>query len=103
MFMIFGFPFFNPKPICYLAKRKLTMLIEELQEFSLHLIESARFWAKAINLLFKVCYLRLKLRSLRFRYLKFSAENIDLSRKQCDLLLLKINYIFFDSGISERI
>src|SRR5439155_3803474 len=59
--------------------------------------------AKALKLLFKLCDLYLKVRSLRFRFLKLTSENCDLVSKYSDLLLLKINYIFFDSGISKRI
>ncbi len=100
--MIFGHSFGNIEHSCNPGKRHRA-LEKQFQELNLRFIERARFWAKAIKFLLKVCHLRLKLRSLRFSYLKLSAENSNLSRKQCELLLLKINYIFFDSGISERL
>jgi hypothetical protein len=76
---------------------------QQFEDLFRSLFKSALFWAKALKFQFKVCELRLKVRSLRLRHLKLVRENVNLVRKQTELLLLKVNYIFFDSGISERL
>src|SRR6266498_3344272 len=101
--MIFGFNFWNVKPASDLRSRKFFMPSEDLQNFNRRFVESTCLWLRALKLLLKVCYLFLEVRRLRFRYLKLTSENRNLVSKYSDLLLLKINYIFFDSGISERI
>src|SRR5438034_7263042 len=101
--MILGFHFRKaqiPRDLFYAKSR---LLREKLQELNSSFVESARLWAKALKLLLKVCHFFFEVRRLRFRYLKLTSENCNIVSKYSDLLLLKINYIFFDSGISERI
>ena len=81
--------------------RKVAVMEQQLQEFNLHVVESARFGAKAIKFQFKICHLSLKVRNLHHQVRFLAFEHGNLVRKQTELLLLKINYIFFDSGISE--
>ncbi len=80
-----------------------SVAVKRLQNLILNSVESFRAWSKVLKRFFEVYNLCLKRRSLRFRYLKLTSENQILFSKYCDLLVLKINYIFFDSGISERV
>src|SRR5439155_7974713 len=81
----------------------LAAVEQQSQEFNLPFIKSVSFWANVLKFQFKLCHLAFKVRVLRDQlgYLAFERNN--LVRKQRELLLLKINYIFFDSGISESL
>jgi len=89
--MIFCHSLRDTKQVSYLRDSQTRIVLEQQFQKSDGVRMQLALWARASKLLIKVCYLLLKVRILRF-------QRRNLLRKQSDLLLKKIDYVFAQTG-----
>jgi len=89
--MIFCHSLRDTKQVSYLRDSQTRIVLEQQFQKSDGVRTQLALWARASKLLIKVWYLLLKVRILRF-------QRRNLLRKQSDLLLKKIDYVFAQTG-----